>query len=102
PLLAMRLWNEAVQNGLGKAVKSLSGRAWGAWSPLSLFVGAIALLFIAGGPVLLLSFGTKVESAWFAVALFGIGMAAAWLLPLFGWLLAMAFATLAINEPAEA
>jgi hypothetical protein len=91
PLLAIRLWNEAAFNGIGGMFKSIKDRAWHAWSPLSLLVGIIALLFIVGVPVGLISFRPKFESNWMDILSFISRMILAWALPVFGWLLAMAF-----------
>lgn len=98
PLLAMRLWSEATVRGLGSAFKALTGRAWSAWSPLALLCGLIALTLVLGVPVLLLSVGTKVENTYMALGLFGFRMAMAWLLPVTGWLLAMAFSVASVRQ----
>lgn len=97
PLLAMRLWSEATIKGLGSAFKALAGSIWGAWSPLSLTCGLIALVLVLGVPVLLLSVGTKVENTYLALGLFAFRMAMAWLLPVTGWLLAMAFTVASVR-----
>lgn len=97
PLLAMRLWSEATVKGLGSAFRSLSGRVWSAWAPLGLLCGLVALALVLGVPVLLLSVGTKVENTYLALVLFTLRMAMAWLLPVTGWLLAMAFTVTSIR-----
>ncbi|MBL8151144.1 MAG: hypothetical protein JNN15_14555 [Blastocatellia bacterium] len=91
PLFAMRLWHEQAYGGVGNIVKAFSGRAWRAWAPASIGVGIFSLLIAVGGPVLLLSVGTKVESPILATLLFFVRMGLSWLLPVIGWLLTMAF-----------
>ncbi|MCS6884251.1 MAG: hypothetical protein RMM17_11605 [Acidobacteriota bacterium] len=89
PLLLLRLWSEAVLNGLDRAFKSLLGSAWNAWHPSMLLWAILPLLLVLGAPVLLFSIELKVENAYLALLLFTIKLATAWLLLVLGWLFAV-------------
>ncbi|HEY0006548.1 MAG TPA: hypothetical protein VGB17_17325 [Pyrinomonadaceae bacterium] len=89
PLLAIQLWIAVARDGfLGGIKKSLSalGRAL---SPQSVFIYTVGLLLFGLMPYFLIFTRTPIKNGWAELFIFGLRLALAFVLTLWGWIITL-------------
>jgi hypothetical protein len=85
PLLAAHLWLSAVRLGLWPTLKRIHRVAARAFAPRSVLVYAVGLFVFAFLPYFVLYTRTSVSNGWAELFIFGLRLAFAFLLTLWGW-----------------
>lgn len=102
PLVAARLWLSVARDGLKATLRGAHRVAARALAPQSVVVYAVGLFVFALMPYFVIFTRTPVKSAWAELLLFGLRLAIAFVLSLFGWAVTLGALARLTPEPAAA
>jgi hypothetical protein len=102
PLLLLRLWLTAAQDGIKHLVSNLSRILLRALAPESVFIYAAGLVVCGVVPYLLLFKSVQTTHTWLELGLFTVRLIAAYLFTLLGWVITLGALTLAKSAATEA
>jgi hypothetical protein len=100
PLLAARLWLSAARDGLKSTLKRAHRVAGSALAPQSFVVYAVGLFVFGLMPYFVIFTITPVGSAWAELLIFGLRLALAFVLTLWGWAITLGALARLTPEPA--
>lgn len=85
PLTAIHLWINVAREGLGATLKKSLHIIARALAPQSVLIYVVGLIFFALMPYFLIFTRTPVSNAWLELIIFGLRLALAFVLTLWGW-----------------
>lgn len=104
PLAAIHLWINVAREGLGKTLKKSLRILARALAPQSVLIYVVGLIFFGLMPYFLIFTRTPVSNSWLELIIFGLRLALAFMLTLWGWVVtigALDKSTAGVHERVE-